>query len=124
MGLTGRRLLAGAWLASLAAGPIVWMIGADMPLYNGLRHVLFLLPVLAVLAGVSVTSFVRARPGRLALTAAALALGASAVVTIVDMVQLHPYQYVYFNRSVAGGLPGAVGRYETDYWCASFKEGL
>ena len=122
--LAAPRLFAVAWLASLAAGPLAWMIVRHTPLYNGVRHVLFLLPVLAVLAGVSVAAFVRARPGRLALAAAALALGASAVVTVVDMVQLHPYQYVYFNRSLAGGLPGAVGRYETDYWCASFKEGL
>jgi hypothetical protein len=41
----------------------------------------------------------------------------------VDMVRLHPYEYVYFNRS-SGGLREAFGRYETDYWGASFKEGL
>jgi hypothetical protein len=38
------------------------------------------------------------------------------------MVRLHPYQYVYFNRIVAGGLRGAAGKYETDYWGASLKE--
>jgi hypothetical protein len=40
------------------------------------------------------------------------------------MVKLHPYQYVHFNRLFAGGLRGAVNRYETDYWCASYKEGI
>ncbi len=122
--LSGRQVLTGVWLVSLAAGPLAWMILRHTPLYNGVRHVLFLLAVLAVLAGVSVASFVRSRPGRAALTVAALALGAAAVTTLVDMIQLHPYQYVYFNRSFAGGLRGAVGRYETDYWCASFKEGI
>ena len=42
----------------------------------------------------------------------------------VDMVRLHPYQYVYFNRLLAGGLASAVTRYETDYWSASYKEGI
>ena len=36
---------------------------------------------------------------------------------------LHPYEYAYFNRSF-GGLPAAEGRYETDYWGASYKEGF
>jgi hypothetical protein len=30
---------------------------------------------------------------------------------------------LYFNRLVAGGLRGAVGRFDTDYWCLSYKEG-
>jgi hypothetical protein len=36
---------------------------------------------------------------------------------------LHPYEYVYFNR-LEGGLPGASSRFETDYWGASYHEGL
>ncbi|MBN2489800.1 MAG: hypothetical protein JXQ29_03000 [Planctomycetes bacterium] len=36
---------------------------------------------------------------------------------------LHPLQYVYFNRLV-GGLAGAAGRYDSDYWCASFREAV
>jgi hypothetical protein len=39
------------------------------------------------------------------------------------MVQLHPYQYIYFNRSIAGGLKNAAQRYETDYWGMSYREG-
>lgn len=37
------------------------------------------------------------------------------------MVRLHPYETVYFNRSV-GGLAGASGRYETDYAGNSYRE--
>jgi hypothetical protein len=51
-------------------------------------------------------------------------LGIGMAATAVDMVALHPYEYLYYNRAVAGGLPGAFGAYETDYWGASFKEGL
>ena len=38
------------------------------------------------------------------------------------MVALHPYQSVYFNRLIAGGLPGVSGRFETDYWGNSYRE--
>ena len=31
------------------------------------------------------------------------------------LVQLHPYEYLFYN-SLVGGLPGAARRYETDYW--------
>jgi hypothetical protein len=41
---------------------------------------------------------------------------------VVDAVRLHPYQYVYFNRSVAGGLRGGAARLELDYWGATGRE--
>jgi hypothetical protein len=55
--------------------------------------------------------------------AAYAALAAMVLVIAVKMVELHPYNLVYFNRLV-GGLPGAKGRYETDYWGFSYKEAL
>ena len=36
------------------------------------------------------------------------------------MIELHPHQYVYFNRLV-GGLPGAYERYDTDYYGETYK---
>jgi hypothetical protein len=40
------------------------------------------------------------------------------------MVALHPYQTLFFNRAVAGGLERASERFETDYWGASYREGI
>jgi len=40
------------------------------------------------------------------------------------MVQLHPYEYVYFNRLFAGGLKAAAERYETEYGGSSYKQGV
>jgi hypothetical protein len=37
------------------------------------------------------------------------------------MVSLHPYEYIYFN-DMSGGLKKAEGRFETDYWGASYRE--
>jgi hypothetical protein len=39
----------------------------------------------------------------------------------IEMVRLHPYQYVYFNH-LAGGARGADGRYMLDYWGLALKQ--
>jgi hypothetical protein len=38
------------------------------------------------------------------------------------MARLHPHEYVYFNRFI-GGLAGAVGNYDTDYYAETYGEG-
>ncbi|MBP1689070.1 MAG: hypothetical protein H6Q33_5213 [Deltaproteobacteria bacterium] len=111
-----------AVLVAAAAVPFAVLVANHATLYDGLRHVLFIIPPLsAVLAHLLVCGF-RALPHRRERLAAAFLLALAAAVMIADMVRLHPYQYVYFNRIVAGGLRGAAGKYETDYWGASLKE--
>jgi hypothetical protein len=117
-----KALLQGLWLAALPAVPIAWVVANRTPLYNGYRHVLFVIPFLAVLAALGAAGFLTSRAPRLARGAAALAFATLLLLTAVDAVQLHPYQYVYFNRLLAGGLPGAADRFDTDYWGASYKE--
>ena len=42
-------------------------------------------------------------------------LGLGGIAQVGEMVLLHPHQYVSYNLLV-GGLPGAIGRWDTDYW--------
>jgi hypothetical protein len=123
-GAWGRGPVGTAWVFSLVALPLAWTILMRTPLYNGLRHLLFVVPMLAVLAGVSVAGAWKSRLPALVLAPAVGAVAGCLILVAVDMVRLHPYQYVYFNHLFAGGLPSAVGRYETDYWSASYKEGI
>jgi len=51
----------------------------------------------------------------------AAALGVAAVVQVAIMVELHPYEYIYYN-AFAGGVAGAAGRYDLDYWGLSLAE--
>jgi len=111
-------------VAALAAGPVAWAVVFDTPLYNGSRHFLFVLPPLAALAGASVAAWLRGTAPRAAKCAVAAALAIAAALTASDMVALHPYQTVYFNRSLAGGVARAATRYETDYWCSTYREGV
>jgi hypothetical protein len=120
---TRLRLVQAGWLAVVAVVPVAWVIVRHTPLYDGLRHFLFVVPLLAVLAGASAASCLRARGRRADGRVAAAALAGLGALTLSDMIALHPYEAVYFNRLVAGGLGRAVERYDTDYWCLTYKEG-
>lgn len=45
------------------------------------------------------------------------------IVTAITMIRLHPYEYLYYN-SLVGGLKGAYGKHETDYWGLGYKEAV
>jgi hypothetical protein len=103
--------------------PIIYVVAVHESLYDATRHYLFVLPFIAVLCGIAAEKtiiFLRGRAPLVRLvTYSAGALYLSFHVYI--MIALHPYQYAYFNQTV-GGLSGASGRYDTDYWATAFKE--
>ncbi|HKP61653.1 MAG TPA: hypothetical protein VJV78_33215 [Polyangiales bacterium] len=112
------------FIAWSAAFPLMAALVTRPTLYDAHRHFLFLFPPLAALGGIAIADFTR--DARIWSSVRASVLGAwsvAALLVAVEIVELHPYEYVYFNR-LAGGLPGASGRYETDYWGASYREGL
>ncbi len=89
--------------------------------YDGMRHVLFTLPALAVLVALGARELVAlaARFGLRWLAHASLALALAAPVA--SLVRLHPYETTYFNAFV-GGVGGASGRYETEYFLLAYRE--
>jgi hypothetical protein len=105
--------------------PPTYAILSGAIVYDTVRHFLFIIPVIAVVSGVTLHQLVllaeRTRPRIAPLALAAIALSLSVQLWI--NVRLHPHQYVYYN-SFAGGLAGADGIYETDYWANSYKEAV
>ena len=91
--------------------------------YDGIRHFLFVLPAVAILGAYGASWFCqRLAPPRWR----ALAMAACAVLLLLpikDLVALHPYQTTYFNALV-GGVAGADGKYETEYWLTSYREAI
>jgi hypothetical protein len=116
----GLLVLRWATLVFAVMFPAAWAIGTDAVLYDGLRHFLFAVPVLAIVAGAGVDRLLRAGKPVRVLTVATV--GLAMVFTIVDMIRLHPNQYIWFNRVVAGGVEKAALSYETDYWGNAYKE--
>lgn len=111
-------------VATSVAFPFVAALLRRPALYDGVRHFLFLLPSLAALAGISFSTFLSStRLPWLGRVIGAVAVVIACSITARDIGSLHPYEYVHFNRSF-GGLPAAAGSYDTDYWGASYREGL
>ena len=92
-------------------------------LYDGLRHFLFLLPILVVLAALSAIEwFQRNKQGLPFKIILGLCLF-NGLTVAYHLVRLHPYEYIYFNE-LTGGLRGSQGKFDNDYWGASFKEAV
>jgi hypothetical protein len=105
---------AGTALWAVVLFPVVYIIGMHATMYDGIRHLLFIFPPVAVLAAAGWVSVLQ-RPSVIVRSLAAAALAVGIVRPIVFMVREHPNQVVYFNE-LAGGPAGAYGRYEMDYW--------
>lgn len=114
-------------LLTLAAAAFVLNIGLYFLLhpaiYDGIRHFLFLLPMMSLLASITCIEFLKKRPWKTAQRVVGGLALFGMVATAVELARLHPYEYAYFNQLV-GGVKGAYGKYETDYWVASLKEAV
>jgi hypothetical protein len=108
-------------VAVAAFSPLLFLIAQQATLYDGLRHVLFVIPMLAVVAG---AGLLRILPvlRRLPLVSGAVA-AAYAATLIATMVALHPLEYAAMS-AFAGGTRGAQGRFELDYWSLAVPEAL
>jgi hypothetical protein len=95
------------------------------PAFTGMRHFLFVVPPMAALAGIGCDALIaRAALWRpLAAAAVGVATTAALAWNANVLVQLHPYEYLYYNP-IVGGLKGAAGRYDTDYWVNMMPEAV
>lgn len=101
--------------------PAVYAIYKGSYVYNGWRHFIFIYPSLAAIAMIGwakLASLIRN-------TKASLAVLMLVAVTFVKpgiwSILNHPYQYMYFNE-IVGGVKGAAGEYELDYWNQTPRE--
>jgi hypothetical protein len=109
-------------LASLL--PVGYAILNRTPLYDAIRHLLFVIPPMAVLAALGVASLretiMTPAVRQILYAIPALALGLAAY----EMVRIHPNQASYFNHVFAGTIYQAWMKYDSDYWNNSYKQGL
>lgn len=113
LALTRARLALVVWAAVLL--PMAFIMVKGSTLYNGIRHVLFLIPVVAVIAAYG---FARTLPllRRFPILAGA-GIGAYLGYQVYLFAALHPLEYIEFNV-LAGGVHGAYQRFDMDYWSA------
>jgi len=89
-------------------------------MYDGLRHFLFILPPIFIFTGFAF-EFIIKRTLSIWLRAGLVLF--LLLPGIAGIIQLHPYEYTYYN-SFIGGTGGAFRRYETDYWLTCYKEAV
>ena len=120
--IVGRRA---ALLAVVLAAvfPVLVAVAVRPAMYNGIRHFVFLTPSFAILGGIAAAGIARRLwlHGRAAVAAGAVVVIAGLASPVIDMVQLHPYEYTHFNH-IAGGVAGARPRYMVDYWGLSMRQ--
>jgi hypothetical protein len=113
-------------LISLAAFfPLVCEAIWHGPAFAGLRHFLFVVPPLLILAGIGLDAAATALAMRSRFAiASGIAIAAACFLSdAVTLVRLHPYEYLFYNPLV-GGLQGASRRYDLDYWFGSMPEAV
>lgn len=99
--------------------PVFWVVYKNSNLYGGIRHLLFVMPMLVVVAARFWSLAATCSRKAVKITAVALfIIGLS--LPVVHMTKNHPNDYVYFNEFI-GGIDGAYGDYETDYYYNSMK---
>ncbi|MDB5603146.1 MAG: hypothetical protein JWP25_46 [Bradyrhizobium sp.] len=92
-------------------------------LYNGIRHFIFVIPPMTVLAG---TAFAWGmnwlKENRRNWQPAAVAIFVfGLLLPLSEMIRLHPYQYTHFNH-IAGTVRAADDLFMLDYWGLALKQ--
>jgi dolichyl-phosphate-mannose-protein mannosyltransferase len=120
---TARRKSILLMLTLAATLPLLIAIVKHPALYNGIRHFIFVIPPLTVLAGVAFAWGMNwLGQNRRSWQPAAIALfGFGLLLPLSEMIRLHPYEYTHFNR-IAGTVRAANNLFMLDYWGLAFKQ--
>ncbi|HTB01059.1 MAG TPA: glycosyltransferase family 39 protein [Bradyrhizobium sp.] len=121
--VSARRKTILLMLMLAAALPLLIAMVKRPALYNGIRHFIFVIPPMTVLAG---TAFAwglnRLGEHRRSWQPAVIAIFVfGLLLPLGEMIRLHPYQYTHFNH-IAGTVREADDRFMLDYWGLAFKQ--
>ena len=115
-----KKVLLSLFVSFAFVFPIFYIIYKSSNVYGGWRHVLFVYAPLVAISSIGLNAVInqinqKYRP--YTLFAVILLL----IQPVYHTFKNHPYQYIYFNQ-LAGGINGAYGNYEMDYYYHSLKE--
>jgi tetratricopeptide (TPR) repeat protein len=101
--------------------PVAYVVYKESNVYGGWRHLLFIFPSMAVIAGISFDTLIRKFKPLFLKIAVTLIIVAGIVHPGIHIIKNHPFEYIYFNEIL--GINKAYGRFETDYYLNSLKQG-
>ncbi|QWG20134.1 glycosyltransferase family 39 protein [Bradyrhizobium sediminis] len=122
-GVPARRKTILLMLTLAATLPLAVAMVKRPALYNGIRHFIFVIPPMAVLAGTAFAWTMNWLRGtrRSWQPAAVAVLTFGLLLPLGEMIRLHPYQYTHFNH-VAGTVRSADNLFMLDYWGLALKQ--
>ncbi|EKD49697.1 MAG: hypothetical protein ACD_63C00070G0015 [uncultured bacterium] len=110
--------------------PLVLIVILHINVYDGIRHFVFIVPALALLAGMGADWLYRFIGEKTLIKTWRRWLYVVLTIVIVfftgrvfyQMAVIHPYELYYFNDLI-GGMRGAYRYVEVGYWGQEFKQG-
>jgi hypothetical protein len=102
--------------------PVVFVVLKQSNLYGSWRHFLFIYPGIVLIAALGFHALLSRYKNQAVRVSAIILFLILAIHPMRFMVANHPYYYLYYNQ-FTGGLKGAYGNYETDYYYHSMREG-
>lgn len=102
--------------------PVIFVILAKSNLYGAWRHFSFVYPGIVILASIGIYESLKVIHK---LSSKIISIIVFVVLTIHPLkfiANSYPFFYLYYNQFV-GGLNGAYGKYETDYYYTTLKAG-
>ncbi len=102
--------------------PVFFVVLKQSNLYGSWRHFLFVYPGIVLVSALGFHAFFNRYKQRMIRLSAIVLFLILAVHPIRFMAANHPYYYLYYNQ-FTGGLKGAYGNYETDYYYHSMRQG-
>ncbi|MBM3399102.1 MAG: hypothetical protein FJY15_00885 [Bacteroidetes bacterium] len=105
-----------------AAFPVFYIVFQKSNVYGGMRQIMFVVPciVISATAGFAFLGKILARFTIVKWGLPVLVL-AGCIPPAIHTFKNHPLQYIYFNE-LTGGIKGAYGEYEMDYYLASLRQ--
>jgi hypothetical protein len=121
--ISARRKTILLMLTSAATLPLAIAMVKRPALYNGIRHFIFVIPPMTVLAGMAFAWGMNwLKENRRSWQPAAVAIFSfGLLLPLGEMIRLHPYQYTHFNH-IAGTVRSADNLFMLDYWGLALKQ--
>lgn len=112
-----------SWMLLFASlFPVFWVMYKNSNLYGGIRHFMFVVTIMAVVAAKFWTLLAQSL-NRIPQVCSIALIGILLFLPFSHMLRNHPHEYIYFNELI-GGIKGAYGKYDTDYYYNSLKNSI
>ena len=108
------------WVISIVLFPFVLLYLTSFSIYDGLRHVLWMIPYLCIIPGLTIYYLFK-NFNNLKVKFISVSLFLLFAYFLFNFLIITPYQYTYLN-SLNGSKKNNIKKFENDYWGASIKE--